>query len=265
MKKQVVVITGAGSGLGKSAAIALAKRGHKIYATTHYEIESQKLNKLAKAQNLLIESFKLNILIEDDRKLLNNIDFDVLINNAAIGDTGSVIETKIYRFKNTFETNVFANIQITQIALKKFIQKKSGKVIFISSLLGRIPMAFMAPYSATKFAIESFASALKMEVKKLADCNIQIGIIEPGAYMTGFNKKMNEKKYNWMEEKSYFKYILDELRKNEQLKFNLLEKKNFNTIISKYVKAVETNKLKLRYSAPKFQSFFVQLARVFGK
>lgn len=265
MRKSTVVITGAGTGLGKYASIALAKRGHKVYATTEFEEQAENLNRLAKKENLPLESFKLNILLDKDRHLLDDIDFNILINNAAIGDSGSVAETIIDRFKNTFEVNVFSNIQITQIALKKLIEKKHGKIIFVSSLLGRISMKFMAPYSATKFAIEAFASSLRSELKELDGCNIQVSIIEPGGYKTGFNKKMNEKKYFWMKEHSYFKYKLDEIKEKEEKLFYLTSQRNFDSIISKYVIAVESKHVKHRYTAPKHQAFLFQLARIFGK
>lgn len=264
MKKKVV-ITGAGSGLGKHAAIALAKRGHKVYATTKLESQAISLNNLAKEEMLSIESFKLDITLERDRKLLNDIEFDVLINNAAIGDSGSASETIIDRFKNTFEVNVFSNIRITQIALKKFIENKKGRVIFISSLLGRIPMKFLSPYSATKFAIESFASSLRSEMKELDGCDIGVSIIEPGAYKTGFNTKMLNKKYSWMKEYSYFRYNIDKIKQREEKIFKALEHKNFRSIISKYILAVESKHVKHRYTAPKLQAFFVQIARIFYK
>ena len=78
-----------------------------------------------------------------------------------------------------FETNVFSSIKLTQIAIKKFIEKKKGRVIFISSLFGRISYPFLSPYCASKFAIEAFASSLRKEMKDLDNTNIQIGIIEP--------------------------------------------------------------------------------------
>ena len=87
MKTKKVVITGAGSGLGKMAAIELAKRGHFVYATTQYEIQATKLNDFANKNNLPIKSFKLDILSDDDRKILENMKFDVLINNAGISQT----------------------------------------------------------------------------------------------------------------------------------------------------------------------------------
>lgn len=264
MKEKTVVITGAGSGLGREAAIALAKRGHKVIATTEYERQSKELNILAEDRNISLKAFKLDIRLEEDRNKLSKIDFDVLINNAAIGDSGSISDISIDRIVNVFETNVFSNIKITQIALKKMIENKRGRIIFLSSLAGRISMPFLGPYCSSKFAIEGFASSLRKEMKKLDDTNIQIGIIEPGAFATGFNKENNEKKYEWMYKYSYFKYKWKDIKEKETRYWNFIEKKTFDSIINKYIRAVEDRKVKFRYTAPKTQAAFIQIQRIFG-
>lgn len=264
MKEKTVVITGAGSGLGREAAIALAKRGHKVIATTEYERQSKELNILAEDRNISLKAFKLDIRLEEDRNKLSEIDFDVLINNAAIGDSGSISDISVDRIENVFETNVFSNIKITQIALKKMIENKRGRIIFLSSLAGRISMPFLGPYCSSKFAIEGFASSLRKEMKKLDDTNIQIGIIEPGAFATGFNKENNEKKYEWMYKYSYFKYKWKDIKEKETRYWNFIEKKTFDSIINKYIRAVEDRKVKFRYTAPKTQAAFIQIQRIFG-
>lgn len=264
MKKKTVVITGAGSGLGREAAIELAKRGHSVIATTMYEKQAQEINTLANDRKIDLKSFKLDINLESDRNKLKELDFDVLINNAAIGDSGSISDISVDRIENVFETNVFSNIKITQVALKNMIESKRGRVIFLSSLAGRISIPFLGPYCASKFAIEGFASSLRKEMKKLDDVNIQIGIIEPGAYATGFNKENNEKKYEWMYKDSYFKYKWKDIKDKETKYWNFIEKKNFDSIIKQYIHSVEDRKLKFRYTAPKTQSFIIQLQRIFG-
>lgn len=264
MKTKTIVITGSGSGLGKMAAIALAKRGHLVYATTHYKSEADELNNYAAEYSLPLKAFKLDILLKEDREKLNDLDFDVLINNAAIGDSGSVAEINIDRFKNVFETNVFSNILITQEAIKTMIKNKHGRIIFLSSLAGRITIPFLSPYTASKFAIEAFSMSLRNELKKLDGCNIDVCLIEPGAYATGFNKENNEKKYTWMSKVSYFKYKLSDMKLKEEKKWNFIESKNYRSIVKKYIKAVETKRLKKRYSAPFIQSCLTQLGRIFG-
>jgi len=266
LKNKKVFITGAGSGLGMEAAIELARRGHTVYASTHYENEVEKLKELAKKENLNLVSFKLDILEERDREQIKNYDIDVFIANSAIGDSGSVAEIEIQRIEKVFNTNIFANLKTIQIALQNMIEKHNkGRIIFISSLVGRIPMPFLSPYCASKFAIEGFATCLRKELKKLPEAKIEVGIIEPGAYATGFNKENNEKKYMWMYDKSYFKGVVNNLRTEEEKVWNFLEIKPFNSIINKYVKAVEDKHLKHRYTAVWWQALGIQLARIFGK
>ena len=101
-------------------------------------------------------------------------------------------------------------------------------------------------------------------MKSLDGVNIQIAIIEPGAYATGFNQENFNKKFEWMQNKSYFKYKWQDIKNKEEKIFNFIEKKNFNSIVKQYIKAVEDKKLKHRYTAPKSQAFFIQLGRIFG-
>lgn len=257
------MITGSGSGLGKMAAIELAKKGHLVYASTLYENEAQKLNEYAKQTKLNLISFKLDIRNKIDLQKLDNLDFDTLINNAAIGDSGSLAEVKIDRIRNVFNTNVFANLNITQLAIKKFIENKKGKIIFISSLAGKSAIKFLGPYCMSKFCIEAIAECLKKETKMLEYADIKIKLIEPGAYATGFNKENNEKKYEWMKNKSYFKFRINNLRKNEEKTWNFLESKNFKSIIKQYVKAVEDNNSKFRYSRPFLQNLATKIIMLF--
>lgn len=178
--RKSVLITGAGTGLGKEASIELARKGHKVYATVRYENEIGDLVNIAQRENLDLEAFKLDILNKVDRDKLLNYDIDVLICNAAIGDSGSVADIDVDRFRKVFETNVFCNIETTQVVLKRMInEKRKGRIIFTSSLAGRIPFAFLAPYCSSKFAIEGFANCLRKEMKKLTIANIEVGIIEP--------------------------------------------------------------------------------------
>ena len=213
MDKKTVLITGAGSGLGREAAFMLAKRGHKVIVTTQFESQVKEVMEMAKNKQIELECFKLDILEEEDRNLVNNYNIDVFIANAAIGESGSIAEIPIQKVKNVFQTNIFCNMELMQIVLKNMIKKDiNGRIIFLASLAGRIPMPFLSPYCASKAAIEIFATCLRQEVKLLEYANIQVGIIEPGAYATGFNKENNEKMYVWMDEKSYFYNIINKIK-----------------------------------------------------
>ena len=186
MKNKTILITGAASGFGKDSAITLAKRGHKVIATVHREESVSELKK--ETGDLLHDIFKLDITLESDRNKIKDLSIDVLINNAAIGESGALAEVPMGRLRDNFETNVFSTIALSQIALKGMLKKKSGTVVFISSLAGRMPMPFLGPYSMTKFALTAAATMMRSELKKISK-TVHISLIEPGGYHTGFNQK----------------------------------------------------------------------------
>jgi len=266
MKKNIL-ITGAGSGIGRLAAIELAKRGHSVYATTHTKQQSDSLNNISKKMGVTFKAFKLDVLDKEDRQLVHDIKVDVLINNAAIAETGSIAEIPVERIKRIFETNIFGTIELTQEVLKGMVNRKNGRVIFVSSLSGRVPMPFFAPYCASKSAIEALAQSMRKELKWLKDdgINIEVGIIEPGAYDTGFNEEMMKSKYEWMDEHSYFKNYIKTIRVEELNYFRVIEKDSKKSIIKKYIKAVEDKRCKMRYISPFSQGLIIQLERVIGK
>ena len=267
--KQTVLITGAGSGLGKAAAIAIAKKGHKVIATVLYEEQIKDIECIKKEENLDIEVIKLDITDEEQRKQVLEYDIDVYISNAAIADSGSIAEVDVKRIEDVFKVNVFCNIRLTQLVLRNMINKnKKGKVVFLSSQIGRISLPFLGPYASSKFAIEGFASSLRTEMKilnKLKKTNIQISIIEPGSYATGFNMETGNKMYGWMYKNSYFSGHIDIIRRVEGKVWDLTELHNYDSIIRKYIKVVEAKKLKHRYYAPWYQVMFIQLLRILGK
>jgi short-subunit dehydrogenase len=259
---KTILITGAGSGIGKDAALALAKRGHRVIATTETEEQAAALKNDASSLSLSLEVFKLDITLETDRSKITGYDIDVLINNAATGETGSLSEIPIERVRRNFEVNVFAPIELTQLALKGIMKKGKGTVIFVSSLAGRAPFAFLNPYSMTKFALSGGMAALRDELHRVAK-NVHVTLIEPGTYATGFNQKMLAKKYEWMNEGSYFYKIISALR-NEDARFASVELKSTASIVRKIVKAAEAKKPHLRYVAPCYQGLGVRILRIFG-
>lgn len=256
-----ILITGAASGIGKATAISLAKRGHKIIATTHREGSVEALKK--EGADLFYTVFKLDITLEEDRRKILDYDLDVLINNAGIGESGSLAEVPIDRIRSNFETNVFSTLALSQLALTKMLPKQSGTLVFISSLAGRIPMPFLGPYSMTKFALSAGVDMLRSELKKVSK-TVYVTLVEPGGYHTGFNQKNVAKKYEWMDEQSFFFDQMDQMKTNEKRQFAFIEMNSTEGIVQKIVQAAEASKPRLRYVAPWWQGFGVRILRAFG-
>ena len=260
---KTILITGAGTGIGKDTAFALAQRGHRVLATTQTEAQALTLKQAARAQGLHLEAFKLDITLAGDRELLSQHRVDVLINNAALGESGSLAEVDMARVRQLFEVNLFATLELTQVALRQMIERGSGSVLFISSIAGRVPLPFLMPYSMTKFALSAAAAGLRAEMDQLKK-NVHITVIEPGAIHTGFNQAMTDSKYAWMGPSSYFAHQADAMKKQERITFHWLEAKTTRSIVKAIVKASEAKRPRLRYVAPWIQGFGVRLARILG-
>lgn len=262
--KKTILITGAGSGIGKDSTKALVQRGHYVIATTETLEQASALELECKGMNPTVTVFKLDITNETDRKRVAEYHLDVLINVAGIGESGSLAEIDMEKVRHNFEVNVFSTFQLSQLALKRMLQINKGSVIFVSSLAGRITMPFLGPYCMTKFALSSGAEALRNEVHRICK-NVHISLIEPGGYHTGFNQKNIAKKYEWMNEQSVFYPLISKIKKEENWQFKMTEAKSTASIVRKIVQATESNYPRLRYSAPWWQAFGVRVLRIFGK
>jgi NAD(P)-dependent dehydrogenase (short-subunit alcohol dehydrogenase family) len=191
---KTVMITGAGSGFGKGASLALAARGHHVIATTETDAQATALR--SEAPQLTVE--RLDITTDDVAKAAD-WDVDVLINNAGAGQTGPMADVPIDRVRRLFEVNVFGTLAVTQQVLKGMVAKGSGRVIIVSSIAGVIAGPTFGPYSMTKHALEAMGKAMRAE---LAPLGIDVTLLNPGPYNTGFNDRMADSMWEWFGDQS---------------------------------------------------------------
>lgn len=252
-----VLFTGCRSGIGLEAAEKLLKAGHFVYVTVHEEESVPEVKKKLEeyAENCHVE--KLDITVSEDRNKIKEWDLDVLVNNAAIGDSGPLAEIDVERIRKCLDTNVIATIEVIQVALKRMIKNKKGRIVIMGSMAGLLPTPFLAPYAMTKFTLESVAFSLRTELKPFS---IPVVIINPGSYNTGFNEKNINKKYEWMDPEGYYKDHMDAIKKAEK-QILRAEGINTNAISDKVVKAVTATRPKRRYKAPWWQWIFVPIGR----
>lgn len=260
MKK--ILITGARSGIINSV-IDNIKNKYYIYVTVENDKQLEIIKEKYKVYNN-IECLKLDITDKEDRKKVENLDIDIFISNAAIGEGGSICEIPFDKVRYNFEVNVFSNFELLQLVIKQMIKKNKGKIIMMSSIGAHLPLDFLGVYCATKSSISMLTTTLRNELK-LINSNIQIKLIEPGLYHTGFNQVMLENKYKWMDIDSYFKNILDYLRQKETIYFNLLEKRKLNSIVKQIVNAIDSNNNKFIYTAPLSQFIYSRLYNLFKR
>ncbi|MGV3610125.1 MAG: oxidoreductase [Fluviicola sp.] len=175
--KKVILITGASSGMGKVFAQDLAKEGHIVYgAARRVDLLDELTKKGVKTIALDVtndesmQSCVQTILDKEGR-------IDVLVNNAGYGSYGTIEEVSMEEAKRQLDVNVFGLARMTQLVLPGMRRQKSGKIINISSIGGKIATPFGAWYHASKFAVEGMSDSLRLEV---APFGIDVVVIEPG-------------------------------------------------------------------------------------
>ena len=259
MKK--ILFTGARSGIANDVIDEIINKKYYIYVTVHTEKQLQIISKKYEDYRN-VECFKLDITNADDRRKLEELDIDILVNNAAVGYGGSIAEIPMSKVRKNFEVNVFSYFEVEQIILKNMIKRNSGKIINIASIAGIIPMCFLGSYCATKASIIKMTECLRKELK-LIDSKIDICLIEPGLYHTGFNQVMLDNKYKWMDINSYFSYCIDYIKTKENFLFRTFEKYELKSIVRKIVKAIKTNHPDFIYRAPFSQVLIAKGYQIF--
>lgn len=257
MKK--VLITGARSGI-ISKVIDNIINDYELYLTVHTDSQVRAMkDKYKNYKN--VTCMKLDITNEYDYRKIENIDIDIYIANAAIAESGSMIEMPVDRIRDNFETNVFSNFKVLQRVLQKMIKKGMGKVIIMGSLAGKIPMPFLGAYSGSKASLIKMTEALRFELL-LLDSDIKVSLILPGLYDIGFNKLAMDKKYDFMDLDSFFEYQLDFIRAYD--KFVLFfEQRSLSSIVNKICQAVSSDNPKFIYTAPFSQSLVARIVSLF--
>ena len=185
--KKVILITGASSGIGKDTALSLIKEGHVVYGV------ARRLEMMKEIVQAGGHAIKMDILKErniDD--VVNQIikeqsRVDVLINNAGYGLWGAVETISIDEARRQFDVNIFGLAYLTKKIIPIMRKQKSGKIINMSSMGGKVYTPFGAWYHATKYALEGWSDCLRIELKSFG---IDVILIEPGVIKTEFQDVM---------------------------------------------------------------------------
>jgi len=178
----VVLVTGTSSGFGRATAELLASRGMRVYGTTRGAPDNTGAYTVITMNVDDDDSVNaaVALVLETEGRI------DVVVNNAGIGVAGSIEDTSMEEAKQQMETNFFGVARVTRAVLPHMRERRSGKIINISSIGGLIALPFQAYYSASKFAVEALTEALRLELKPFG---IQVCCIEPGDFRTEMTDK----------------------------------------------------------------------------
>jgi NAD(P)-dependent dehydrogenase (short-subunit alcohol dehydrogenase family) len=189
-----VLITGCSKGIGLEAALAFARAGHQVYATMRNPSQSPALADTAAREKLPITISTMDV--DSDESVSNAIaaiqkngPIDVLVNNAGIEGVGPVEEFPLAKFRAIMETNYFGALRCIQAVVPQMRQRKSGCIINISSVAGRICNPPLTSYCASKWALEALSEGLAGELKTF---NVRVAIVEPGIIDTAMAQRIGD-------------------------------------------------------------------------
>jgi NAD(P)-dependent dehydrogenase (short-subunit alcohol dehydrogenase family) len=177
-----VLLTGASTGIGRASALRLAGSGWTVLAGVRRTTDGEALKVVGGARIVPIELDVTDAaqIAAAAAEVERRGGLDALVNNAGIGFGGPLELVPIEDLRSQLEVNVLGPVALTQ-ALLPALRRARGRVLFISSVGGRVAMAFTAPYAASKHAIEAIGDALRVELRS---SNVQVALIEPGSVAT---------------------------------------------------------------------------------
>ena len=192
----LVLVTGTSKGIGFETALAFARAGHKVHATMRNPAQSPELAEIAAREKLPILVSTMDV--DSDQSVSHGIaaivkdhgPIDVLVNNAGIERAGSVEELPLAEFRAAMETNYFGALRCIQALVPSMRQRRSGCIINVTSVAGRLASPPLAPYTASKWALEALSEALAGEMKTF---NVHVAIVEPGIIDTSMARRISHK------------------------------------------------------------------------
>ena len=191
--KKVILVTGAGSGIGRAVAEVLARAGHQVYAgmrlaSDHGKVRADELGQLAEREGIDLRVVEMNVLSEAgcraavDQVLAEQGRVDVVVNNAGMLMTGITEAFAPEQLAQIFDTNATSWLRVNRAALPAMRRQGRGVLVYISSTTARIFEPFMGPYVASKAAGEALAEVMGFEVSRFG---IESVIVVPGAFTSG--------------------------------------------------------------------------------
>jgi 3-oxoacyl-[acyl-carrier protein] reductase len=194
LKNKNALITGAGKGIGKAIALALAKEGVNVILVSRTQLDVEQL--AVKIENLGVKSLALTADVADinsvntavEKALAEFKTIDILINNAGIASFGKFLELEPAEWEKIIQVNLMGTYYTTRAVLPNMIERQTGDIINISSTAGLNGNALTSAYSASKFAVLGLTDSLMQELRKH---NIRVTALTPSTVATDMAKDLN--------------------------------------------------------------------------
>lgn len=234
----VALVTGASSGIGEATAKQLAKAGYKVYGTNRRGIQA--------AQSAIT---MLALDVTDDASVLAAVNelirlegrIDLLVNNAGFGITpAGAEESSLEQAQALFDTNFFGIVRMTRAVVPHMRRQGSGRIINIGSILGVVPMPYIALYAASKHAVEGYSEALDHELRTRG---IRVAVIEPAFTKTQFEANSIEP------DAPLDEYLTVRASLTKVLSQSMANADDPDVVAKVVVKAASAARPKLRYTA----------------
>lgn len=180
-KKSIALVTGASSGMGKEFALRLIGEGYVVYGA------ARRLARMEDLANLGVRPIEMDVTVDAsmvsaiERIIAEEGRLDVLVNNAGYGQYGALEDVPMEDARRQFETNLFGPARLVQLIAPHMRRQRTGHVVNISSIGGKLAMPVGGWYHASKFALEAYSDALRLELKPFG---INVVVIEPGGVET---------------------------------------------------------------------------------
>lgn len=188
-----VLITGTSKGIGFESALAFARAGYNVHATMRNPSQSPKLAEIASRENLPITVSALDVDSDDSVSSAfaaihrNQGPIDVLVNNAGVERVGAIEEMPLADYRSAMETNYFGAIRCIQAVVPHMRERRSGCIVNVTSVAGRISNPPLTAYCASKWALEAVTEGLAIEMKPF---NVRVALVEPGIIDTSMARRI---------------------------------------------------------------------------
>lgn len=188
-----VLITGTSKGIGFESALAFARAGYNVHATMRNPSQSPKLAEIASRENLPITVSALDVDSDDSVSSAfaaihrNQGPIDVLVNNAGVERVGAIEEMPLADYRSAMETNYFGAIRCIQAVVPHMRARRSGCIVNVTSVAGRISNPPLTAYCASKWALEAVTEGLAIEMKPF---NVRVALVEPGIIDTSMARRI---------------------------------------------------------------------------